>query len=40
MKPIKDYILTLDTAKQIAMLSRTEKGKQGQSILYSSRKAI
>lgn len=28
MKPIKDYILTLDTAKQIAMLSRTEKGKQ------------
>lgn len=28
VQTIKDYILTLDTAKQIAMLSRTEKSKQ------------
>jgi phage anti-repressor protein len=30
----KDYALTIDTAKEISMLQRTEKGKAGKKVFY------
>lgn len=38
-RPSKDYALTLDTAKEISMIQRSEKGKQArQYFMVSSKK--
>ena len=34
-RPSKDYFLSIETAKEISMLQRTEKGKEAEDILLS-----